>query len=664
MATQLSWGIIGTGNIAHRFAQQIPDSQTGKLVAVASRSAEKAKKFASEFNIPVSYGSYDELLADKGVQAVYISTPHPQHSEWTIKAARAGKHILCEKPIALNHPAAMAMVQAARENDVFLMEAFMYRCHPQTAKLVELLRQKVVGEVRVIKAAFSFRTGFNAQGRLFNNALGGGGIMDVGCYPVSFVRMVAGVAMGGDFAEPIDVKACGHIGTTGVDEYAVATMKFPGEILASIGAGVTVWQDPSAQIFCTDGVITMKDPWIPAREGGSVKIIVHKSGQEPQEIVIETPRQLYAFEIDTVANCLDKRQACFPAMNWDDTLGNMKALDMWRQSMGQVFDSEKPGNVPTASGQKLAVRQPARMTYAPIPGVGRPVSRLVMGADYQRNIVHASAMMDDFFERGGNCIDTAHIYGGGASEKVVGQWVASRGIRKDVVILDKGAHTPDCNPAGLVAQHKESLCRLGMDCVDIYMMHRDNPQVPVGEFIDAMNQMIRAGSMRALGASNWTLERIIEANRYAQDKGLTGFVAVSNNFSLAQMVQPPWSGCLANSDAASRAWFTKTQMVMMPWSSQARGFFSRGNGADTSDAELVRCWYSPDNFQRLQRAGELAKKYKVDTTAIALAYVLRQPFPTFPLIGPRLISETASSMAGLDVELTDDEVKWLNLEQQ
>src|SRR5580692_1337614 len=144
----LSWGILGTGRIAGIFARQLSQSKTGKLAAVGSRSQASAEKFSAEFGAPRGYATYEALLADSAVQAVYIATPHTLHAEWCLRAAAAGKHILCEKPLTLNHTEALAVVEAARKHDVFLMEAFMYRCHPQTAKLIELLRKKVIGEVR------------------------------------------------------------------------------------------------------------------------------------------------------------------------------------------------------------------------------------------------------------------------------------------------------------------------------------------------------------------------------------------------------------------------------------------------------------------------------------------------------------------------------------
>ena len=150
MSSQLNWGIIGTGAIAKTFAKGVAGSLTGKLVGVGSRDLASANTFADEFQIPNRHGSYESLLADPAIHAVYVSTPHPFHKEWAIKAAIAKKHILCEKPIGVNSSDAEEIIAAARANDVFLMEAFMYRCHPQIAKLIDLIQGGAIGKVRVI----------------------------------------------------------------------------------------------------------------------------------------------------------------------------------------------------------------------------------------------------------------------------------------------------------------------------------------------------------------------------------------------------------------------------------------------------------------------------------------------------------------------------------
>ena len=343
---QLNWGILATGEIARAFAEGLATSRTGRLVAVGSRSRASAEEFGRRYNVPNRHGSYEALLADPQVQAVYVSTPHPFHLEWAVKAVNAGKHVLCEKPLGLNAAQAIQMIEAARANDVFFMEAFMYRCHPQTRRLVELIRENAVGEVRVIQASFSFSAPFNPNGRLWSNALGGGGILDVGCYPVSMSRLVAGVALGSDGpAEPVAVTGAAKLNeTTGVDEYAVGTLQFPGGILASVATGIAVEQENAVRIFGTEGTIYVPVPWVPSREGGVSTIVVHRRGESsPREVRIESDRQIYGIEADVVAANIGRRQAPFPAMSWEDTVGNMRTLDAWRRAVGLVYAAERRG---------------------------------------------------------------------------------------------------------------------------------------------------------------------------------------------------------------------------------------------------------------------------------------------------------------------------------
>ena len=298
-----------------------------------------------------------------------------------------------------------------------------------------------------------------------------------------------------------------------------------------------------------------------------------------------------------------------------------------------------------------------------IPFLDKSVSRLIMGVDNQNTMPHAAAVFDDYFERGGNAFDTGWVYGKTRSV-LLGRWVAARGVRDQVVMIAKGAHTPLCNPAALRAQLIEQLEWFGTDYADLYLMHRDNLDIPVGEFIDVLNAEVRAGRIRAFGGSNWSLERVRKANAYARRKGLQGFSMVSNNLSLAEMVSPVWADCIHVHDAESRKWLKKTGIVLLPWSSQARGFFvpSRAQPDRRDDESLVRCWYSEDNFKRQARAIELAARLGVEPINIALAWVLNQPFPTFPLIGPRTIAETRSCVKALEVSLTRKEMAYLNLE--
>lgn len=331
MKNKLQWGILGTGAIARKFACGLAESKTGKLVAVGSRSAESARNFTAGFPA-TAHGSYEALLADRDVEAVYVSTPHPMHAEWAIKAAGAGKHILCEKPLAMNHAEALAMIEAAKLNDVFLMEAFMYRCHPQTAKLVELIRSKVIGDVQLIRATFGFRAGLDLQNRLFNRALGGGGILDVGCYCVSMARLIAGAAIGKAFDEPVEFLGAGCVGEQSrVDECAIASLKFSSGILAQLECGVRLRLESNVRIVGADGSIVVPSPWGITNGAGFSKIVIFKN-DVPDEVLVEADRGIYAIEADHVAANLPARQS--PAMAWDDSLGNMSALDIWRKDVG------------------------------------------------------------------------------------------------------------------------------------------------------------------------------------------------------------------------------------------------------------------------------------------------------------------------------------------
>lgn len=336
------WGLLGAGAIARVFANGLRFSHSGKLVAVASLTDSRRESLASDFSVPKRYSRYEDLLADPEVDAVYISLIHPDHARWTVAAARAGKHVLVEKPMAMSAREAAEMVDAARQSDVFLMEAFMYRCHPQMAVLAETLKSGVIGDVRAIRSTNSFATPFDAHSRLFDKALGGGGILDVGCYPASLARLVAGLAVGKVFEEPDKVKAVATVGPSGVDTFAAAVLQFPSGIVAEIACGVSCEMPVEAQIFGTKGRIVIPQPWLPASparfapkplppdtEWPLEKIVVWKTGQAlPGEIGVRSDRDLYTYEADTVDQYISQRQA--PAMTWEDSLGNMQVLDRWR----------------------------------------------------------------------------------------------------------------------------------------------------------------------------------------------------------------------------------------------------------------------------------------------------------------------------------------------
>lgn len=662
--TSLKWGLIGTGKIAVAFAHGLEQTDSGAAVAVGSRKKETADAFGDRFGIRKRYGSYEELLADEEVEAVYISTPHPFHARWAVKAAEAGKHVLCEKPLGLNHGEGMAVVEAAGENNVFFMEAFMYRCHPQTVKLVELLKEGTIGEVRMIKASFGFDTGGAADpaGRLFDPDLGGGGILDVGGYPVSLCRLVAGVAAGKQFADPTEVSGSGTLGETGVDEWTAAVLRFENGTVAQVSTGIRAQLENSLEVFGEKGRLSLPNPWVVDRQGpDSGAIILTLKGEQPKTIDIPADRTSYAYEAETVAEAVaaGEKEAAWPAMRWDDTLGNLKTMDAWRQAIGLVYDGETEKGRKPVRGM-LRVRDDAPMVYGKIDGLKKKVSRLIMGCDNQHSFAHGAAVWDDWFERGGNAFDTSWVYGAGTMEKLLGKWIKARNVRDDVVVTVKGAHTPRCLPDLMIEDFHVSLERLQLDYADIYIMHRDNPEVPVGEFVDALDELVGKGLIRGvLGGSNWSIERFADVNRYAAKTGKKGFSILNNNLSLARMVHPVWAGCIHVSDQASREWLEKTGTTHFAWSSGARGYFLPENERMKLGEDNFRCWDADDNRARRERAFELADKKRCTPLNIATAYVLNQPFPSFALVGPRTIHETATIMPALNVKLSREEIDWL-----
>jgi len=326
MKSVVRWGILGTGRIAGKFAEELPFSETGRLAAVASRTDEGARAFAARFGGVRAHGDYGSLLADPEVDAVYISTPHPFHAEWARAAARAGKHILCEKPLAMTCDEARAVVDEARRAGVFLMEAFMYKCHPRTGRIVDLVRGDAVGRVRLIEASFSFASPFDPESRLFNKELGGGGILDVGCYTMSVARMIAGATCGKPFENPSRVLGVSVPAPTGVDLIAAATLEFPGGLLAQVFCGVGLTREQDLQIVGEEGRIRVPHFWNPPGQ-----IEIHRGDGVTVEPASGSPHK-YALEADAVARALPGLES--PHMSWEDSLGNAAALDAWLAGTG------------------------------------------------------------------------------------------------------------------------------------------------------------------------------------------------------------------------------------------------------------------------------------------------------------------------------------------
>jgi predicted dehydrogenase len=276
-----------------------------------------------------------DLLADTTVDAVYVATPHPLHEAQSIASIEAGKHVLCEKPLTVDAAGAMRVLDAARRHGVFLMEALMYRCHPLMRDLVTRLREGVIGPLRHLRADFAFRVPRVPTSRLFDVQLAGGAILDVGGYPMSLSRLLAGVVERRPFAEPEKIDAVGVIGPTGVDELTTALVTFASGFTATVTAAVFHEAGNAAVIFGENGKIVIDDPWFPGgqRHGLDTGYTIWRDGQKPEAVAIRTTQATYAIEAELVAETLPGKEAPWPAMGWADSLGNMHALDAWRAAL-------------------------------------------------------------------------------------------------------------------------------------------------------------------------------------------------------------------------------------------------------------------------------------------------------------------------------------------
>lgn len=320
----LRWGILGTGRIAGAFAHGLTVSEFGVLQSVGSRGVESGQAFCKKYG-GKSSGDYRSVLLDSEVDAVYIALPHSMHEEWTVACAQAGKGVLCEKPFTLDGLSAEKAIAACRENHVFFAEAFMYRMHPQSRRLFELVDSGVIGEVKQIHAEFGFSvdeswTEFRAQRKE-----GGGGLMDVGTYCVSMIRRLMG-------DEPRTCEYRYSPAGDGYDGHGRGLMEFSGNRFATFGCGVHLQLDNGLRIFGTKGRIEVESPWMCR---GSIEVFVNGAG-ESERISEFTGVDLYAREADTVALNWDKKYC--EEMSPDDTMNNMKCLDALRASCGLSFN--------------------------------------------------------------------------------------------------------------------------------------------------------------------------------------------------------------------------------------------------------------------------------------------------------------------------------------
>jgi predicted dehydrogenase len=329
---KIRWGILGPGNIAQDFLAGAAGSHTGIVAAIGARNPAKPGLAQAFPGIRLVAG-YDALIADPDLDAIYIALPHPFHAEWAIKASNAGKHVLCEKPMAMSAAQVEAMYAAAQQAGTFLGEAVMYRFHPLTARIITLLRDGAIGDVRMIRSNFGFAfPRVDPDHRLFAPSLGGGAILDIGGYPLTMARLIAGYRTPGGIVEPVSVKASAHIGQTGVDEWSSALLAFPGGILADLSCSISVRQDNVLHVMGTAGRMEVDDFWFgTGKTGGVATIRLIRPDGTVEPITVEEPRHLYAFQFEAANEAIRAKAPGFawPGMTREDTLANAHALDRW-----------------------------------------------------------------------------------------------------------------------------------------------------------------------------------------------------------------------------------------------------------------------------------------------------------------------------------------------
>jgi predicted dehydrogenase len=314
----LQWGILGTAQINRPFLTALHASIRNNPLAIASRDLKRAQIFANEWGLPKAYGSYASLLQDPDIDVVYIPLPNGMHAEWAIKAAKAGKHVLCEKPIAMNTAEVEAMSEAAAQTNVVLIEALMYRHHPQTLRAKEVLDSGAIGDIIVMRGSFTIDLAGDPKNIRLNPQLGGGSIWDLGSYPISYARFLVGI-------EPVEVYAQQIIGSTGVDEVLVGQMRFPGDVFTQINCGFCSPFRMRMEVIGSKGTMDIPIPFIPDRHA---KIALTLKG-ETREIAIQG-QDLYIGEIEDMADAILEGKS--PRVGLSESRGNVATIEAFLNS--------------------------------------------------------------------------------------------------------------------------------------------------------------------------------------------------------------------------------------------------------------------------------------------------------------------------------------------
>lgn len=327
MNKKIKWGILGAGGIAHSFVKGLQSLDDAEIVAVGSRSTERAEAFGNQYNIPKRFNTYQNLVNDPDIDILYIATRHPDHKDCALLCLKAHKAVLCEKPFTMNAEQLGEVIKTAREQKLFLMEAMWTRYLPAIVKVREWLSNGLIGDVRQFRADFGFRNGWEPNGRILNPELGGGALLDVGIYPLSFAQMVMGKA-------PSSIVSLAHIGSTGVDEQFTATLGYDGGAFAVISGAVRTATAQDAWIYGTEGMIQIPDFW----HAQSVKLSL--TGQQPEIHALPMVGNGYNYEAEEAMKCLRSGKLESDVMPLNESLSILKTMDSIRGQWGLKYSRE------------------------------------------------------------------------------------------------------------------------------------------------------------------------------------------------------------------------------------------------------------------------------------------------------------------------------------
>ena len=338
---KIRWGILSTGYIANLFAEGLTALDDASLVAVGSRSQSGAESFGERWHVPHRHGSYEALANDPDVEVIYIGTPHPFHYENTLLCLNAGKHVLVEKPFAMNARQTREMIDLAHQKGLFLMEAMWTRYLPAMVQVRKWIAEGEIGDVELVRAHFSFAANFNPRSRLYAPELGGGALLDAGIYPISFAHMVLGT--------PNMISSTAALGKTGTDDHSAYLLGYEGGKTALLSSGVNLAIPVEAEVFGAKGYIKVHEPWLrptavtlaklPA-PGSDIKLIYDGIPFDKQTVHPPTRGNGYNYEAAEVGHCIRSGQHESAILRLDETLAIMETLDKLRKHWNLTYPNE------------------------------------------------------------------------------------------------------------------------------------------------------------------------------------------------------------------------------------------------------------------------------------------------------------------------------------